>query len=95
MTIISRILNNQFELNDSMRSYDEVSYVRPDLKKDEKGVYKERVEYLEYKGVSEYPDDGIIGYKVEKIYEKCEHANSKLMGTFHKCEDCGQMFVKK
>ena len=32
MEVVQRILNNQFELNDSMRSYDEISYVNSAVK---------------------------------------------------------------
>ena len=69
MNTILKIINNQFELNDSMRNYEEVSYTRPQVKEDEKGKYKEKVSYLSYKGVSEYPDNGIVGHNVEKVYE--------------------------
>ena len=94
MEVVQRILNNQFELNDSMRSYDEISYVNSAVKTDKKGKYKEKVSYSQYKGATEYPDNGIVGYTVEKIYEVCEHKETELFGTFHKCKQCNELIVK-
>ena len=94
MNSLQRILNNQFELNDSMRSYNEVSYTRPETKTDKKGKYKEKISYSQYKGVTEYPDDGVVGFHLEKVYEVCEHKETKLFGTFHKCKQCSKLIVK-
>jgi len=94
MNTLKRILENQFELNDSMSSYEDISYIKPDLKKDEKGVYKEKVSYSQYKGVSEYPDNGIIGHKIEKIYEKCEHKEVYVFGSWYKCKECNEFVLK-
>lgn len=94
MNSLKRILENQFELNDSLDSYDDVSYIRPEIKKDNKGKYQEKVSYSSYKGTSEYPDNGIAGYREEKVYIECRHKKTKLFGTFHKCEECGNLIVK-
>jgi hypothetical protein len=95
MNNLKRILENQLELNNSLRSYDEVSYVRPEIKKDDKGKYQEKVSYSQYKGETEYPDNGVIGYREEKIYLECKHEKTRLFSTFHKCEDCGNLVLPK
>lgn len=67
---ILKILNNQNELHDSLDSYDSVSFISDIVKTDENGDYKEKISYLEYRGETEYPNSGIIGNTVEKIYIK-------------------------
>jgi hypothetical protein len=94
MNILKRILENQLELNDSLCSYDEISYVKPEIKKDNKGKYQEKVSYSQYKGETEYPDNGVVGYREEKIYLECKHEKTKLFGTFYKCNDCNKLIVK-
>ena len=95
MNNIFKILQNQFELNDSINSYDYVSYIKPEIKKDEKGLYKEEISYMEYKGEPEYPNNGIIGRSVTKIYQECEHTDVFLYGTWYKCRTCDKLVLTK
>jgi hypothetical protein len=94
MNSIFRILNNQFELNDSMRNYTEHSYIKPETKQDEKGKYKEKVSYSSYNGETEYPDNGIVGHRVEKIYEECKHEELYVFGSWYKCKQCNEFILK-
>lgn len=76
MVSVNKILQGQLELRDSLRNYDDVSFTKKEVKEDENGKFQIKVSYLKYKGQTEYPDNGIVGYKEEKVYLK-----DKIMKT--------------
>lgn len=100
MQTVFRILEGQLELNDSMGSYDEFSYVKRDIQEDEKGKFRVEVSTSRYKyneGLERNDGD----YSEKKIYEsspdfikKCPHSKTTLYGTFHKCNDCEKLLMK-
>jgi len=96
MESVFRIIRNQFELNDSLDSYEYHSYIGKTTYTDKYGTYKIK-KIIQEKPCSCHPEtcshfDGKISVSSsEKIYLKCEHKEIFVDGSWHRCKNCNEI----